>query len=115
MSEEKVRYMNGNVYKVLGIEKEKVPVFVKSSDETGGEGQQQPVEKTGTSDFLVLDDLAGETVRPNDKAFRKLTKPRHAWALTIHKFQVMIPIKKDKVKLLDTEILECRIIFDKLN
>ena len=89
MSEEKVRYMNGNVYKVLGIEKEKVPVFVKSSDETGGEGQQQPVEKTGTSDFLVLDDLAGETVRPNDKAFRKLTKPRHAWALTIHKFQVV--------------------------
>lgn len=67
MSEEKVRYMNGNVYKVLGIEKEKVPVTVKSSDETGGEGQQQPVEKTGISWFWTtwLAKRSVQTTRPS--------------------------------------------------
>ena len=38
--------------------------------------------------FYELDDLSGEVIRPNLDQFRKFCKPTHAWALTIHKFQV---------------------------
>jgi ATP-dependent exoDNAse (exonuclease V) alpha subunit len=37
--------------------------------------------------FYELDDLAGETVRPDVVQLNKFCKPAHAWALTIHKFQ----------------------------
>jgi DNA helicase B len=38
-------------------------------------------------EFFVLDDLSGEIIRPDQKVFLAQAKPRHAWALTIHKFQ----------------------------
>ena len=76
-----VRYMNGNVYKVKSVQTENLPV--KKEDEGSEDGSVQ----TG-AEFMVLDDLGGEEVRPNDKLFRKNTKPQHAWGLTIHKFQV---------------------------
>lgn len=38
--------------------------------------------------YWVLDDMMGDILRPDKKAFIRKCRPHHAWALTIHKFQV---------------------------
>merc|ERR1719376_177920 len=86
MTEQNFRYMNGNVYKVeetseqVSVEKE------DTEDDPPDDGARKPT-KMRTKNCMKLDDLAGETMRPNEKLFKKLCHPRHAWALTIHKFQ----------------------------
>ena len=51
------------------------------------DGAAAAATRSYKAEYLELDDLSGGIYRPHYKAFKKLCKPCHAWALTIHKFQ----------------------------
>ena len=83
-----IRLMNGSVYMIESIgqakaKEEKKDEIVDNANET----QTEQSSTIKSVKFFVLDDLAAEFVRPNCKAFAKCSKPCHAYALTIHKFQ----------------------------
>ena len=101
MVQKPIRYMNGNVYKVEAIVTEE-KVEMKTENDDGQQAEES--KQTGGVNYFVLDDLANEEAKPNQKLFRKNTKPQHAWALTIHKFQVRIVVQEDVNK---TNPLKC--------
>ena len=96
-----LRLMNGSVYMIEDIREARSK---EDQNKNGSNTDQNTIQNNESASqnnetmqnkegvvkkvrFFVLDDLADEFVRPNCKAFGKLCKPCHAYALTIHKFQ----------------------------
>ena len=81
------RLMNGNLYKIRAVCRATVMAGKEEKEgevEVEGEGEGAMVSQ----EYHVLDDLAGDIVRARLDLLIKKTKITHAWALSIHKFQV---------------------------
>ena len=82
------RLMNGNLYKIRAVCRASV---MAGKEEKEGEVEGEQGEGAMVSqEYHVLDDLAGDIVRARLDLLIKKTKITHAWALSIHKFQVYL-------------------------
>ena len=83
---EKCRLMNGDLYKIRAsgsIAAIKIPPEQNSNTEHF----KQIETKVDAKKYLVLDDLCGKLIRVDEHSLLSKSKLKHAWAITIHKFQ----------------------------
>jgi hypothetical protein len=95
----KERLMNGNLYKIRASVAgyvNNISTENKSETLSNDDQKELPIKpnenhlveaNVSKTKYEVLDDLSGETIRVEYKSLMKKSKPIHAWAITIHKFQ----------------------------
>ena len=78
----KCRLMNGDVFKIKAAGS--VKFITKDTSEPSLNGKNSNQEKVK---YFVLDDLCGRTLCVEERSLLSKSKLKHAWAITLHKFQ----------------------------